>query len=69
MAPLLDDAPVVEHEDTVGALHRGEAVRDDDGRAPAHRRVESALDNALTLRRFQGIVQFNLSLLGPSNFT
>src|SRR5277367_6798923 len=50
MPPLLDDAPVVEHKDAVGTLHRGEPVRDDDGCAPAHRRVESVLDNALAFR-------------------
>src|SRR6266511_1978559 len=29
--PILDDAPLVEHEDTVGDLHGGQAVGDDDG--------------------------------------
>ena len=50
MPPLLDDAPAVEHKDAVGTLDRGEPVRDYYGCAPAHRRLESVLDNALTLR-------------------
>ena len=39
----VDDAPLVEHEDAIGALHRREPVGDDDRRAPLHRDLERGL--------------------------
>ena len=35
VAPLVDDAAALEHDDPVGVADRGEPVRDDERRAPA----------------------------------
>ena len=48
LAPL-DDAALVEDEDTVRIRHRREPVRDDEGRAPLAQRIERPLDLALGL--------------------
>src|SRR5829696_1867529 len=40
----LDDDALVEHDDLVGADHRREAVRDDEGGAAAAHPVEGVLD-------------------------
>ena len=46
MAPELDDAPIVDHGDPVGAASRGEPMGDDHGRAT----FEHAIERALNLR-------------------
>src|SRR5215210_8311694 len=45
--PLLDDAAVLEDDDEVGAADGGEAVRDDERRAPAKEPSERELDAPL----------------------
>src|SRR3954468_4877736 len=49
VAARFDDTPALEHRDAVRALDRGQAVRDDDGAAPAHQRLERRLHLALRL--------------------
>ena len=44
MRAALDNDAVVEHDDLVGADHRRQAVRDDEGRAAAADPVEGVLD-------------------------
>ena len=39
----VDDAAVIDDDDAVGLQHRGEAVGDDDGRAPLHQALERLL--------------------------
>src|SRR5437762_772396 len=46
---LLAELPVMEHEDAVRAADRGEAVRDDDGRAADLQALERLLDQVLGL--------------------
>jgi primosomal protein N'' len=46
----VDQAPVIEDDDPVGALHGGQAVGDDDRRPAAHRRFERRLHDALAGR-------------------
>src|SRR5690606_9888630 len=45
----LDDAALVHHEDLVGGLDGGEAVRDDEGGAPAAEVLEAVADEGLAL--------------------
>ena len=47
MAAALDDAPVIQHHDGVGIADRGQAVRDDEHRAPPHERIHALLHDAL----------------------
>jgi hypothetical protein len=47
MRALLDDAPVLQHDDAIGVAHRGEAMRDDEPGAPGERFLQSGLDRAL----------------------
>src|SRR5574341_1990920 len=59
VAAALDDAAPLEHDDAVGALDGREAVRDNDGGAPAHQGVERRLHLALGLgvERGGGLVE------------
>ena len=50
MASTLDHAPVVEHEDAIGADHAGEPVREDQRGAPAHQPIECFLDDGFAFR-------------------
>src|ERR1700720_3251439 len=50
MRSLLDQAPMVEHEDAVGADDGGKPVRNDEGGAAFHDLVERALHECLALR-------------------
>ena len=47
MAALFDDAPLVEDENTVGADHARQAMRQDQGRAPGRQAVDRLLDHRL----------------------
>jgi hypothetical protein len=49
MGAGFDDAAVFHDDDAVGALHGRQAVRDDDGGAADHRRLQRALHQALGL--------------------
>src|SRR5206468_125926 len=44
---LLDDTPVLQHYDQVGVLHRGQPMRDDEGRAAGHEPAEALHDERL----------------------
>ena len=59
MAALLDEAPVLEDEDAVGAADRGEAVRDHEGGAALHQPLQRLLHEPLALRveRAGGLVE------------
>ena len=46
----LHDAAVLHDADAVGVAHRGQPVRDDEGRAPGHERVHAALHDLLGAR-------------------
>jgi hypothetical protein len=50
VAPGLDDRPVIEDDDPIGALDGAEAVGDDDGGAPGLELLERLLDQVLALR-------------------
>src|ERR1700716_1625063 len=50
MRSALDDASLIEDQDLVGVLHRGEAVRDDDARALAHHAAQPAKDLGFGVR-------------------
>src|SRR5579871_1276536 len=50
VAAHFDDAAAIEHDDAVGPLDGGKAVRNDQGRAADHQGVERILDAALRLR-------------------
>ncbi len=54
-----DDASVVQHDDAVGLQHGGQPVRDDDGGAGRHQRLERLLHGALAFRveRTGGLVE------------
>ena len=56
---LFDDTPFVQHHNAIGVLDRGQAVRDHDGRAPAHQLLERRLDQPLGLgvERGGGLVE------------
>ena len=49
MRAARDDAPVVQHQDQVGAAHGAQAVGDDEGGAALHQPVERLLDQLLGL--------------------
>ena len=49
MRTLLGDASVVDDDDLVGVVHRGEPVGDDDRRAPLQQRVERILHQLFAL--------------------
>jgi hypothetical protein len=44
---LLDDPPVVQHDDEVGTPDRRQPVRDDEGRAAGEKAAQPALDASL----------------------
>src|ERR1700758_2353461 len=46
---VLDQPAAVDGDDAIGAPHGGEAMRDDEDRAPAHDRLHVLLDDALAL--------------------
>ena len=56
---LLDDLPVLEHDDPVGHAYGREPVRDDDRHAPGHQLVEAKEDVVLGARieRRGGLVE------------
>src|ERR1700704_2278751 len=47
---LLDDSALVQHQDAGGALHRGEPVGDDEGRAALRQAGQRLLDRKLAFR-------------------
>ena len=49
MGSLLDDTSTVDDTDQVGMDDRGEAMGDDDRRAPGHEAVEGTLHQTFTL--------------------
>ena len=59
MRSALDNAPIVEHENLVGVLDRGDAVRDDDARSLAHHAAEAAkyFSLGVGIHRREGVVE------------
>ena len=57
MRALLDDAPLVEHDDEVGVAHGAQPVRDDERRAAFGSLRQALLDRALR-RRVEGARRF-----------
>src|SRR3954454_2808122 len=57
--PVLDDASMLDDDDAVGAAHRREAVRDDDGRHSARQLEEARVDLrfAAEVERRSGLVE------------
>src|SRR5690606_19044862 len=51
---LFHDAPVVQHDDVVRVLHRGDAVRDQDGGAAFHHPLQLAQNRVFGLRVHRG---------------
>jgi len=49
VAPLFDDSALFENDDRIGAPHRREPVRDDEGRPVPHQRDQRVLDEAFGL--------------------
>src|SRR6185503_18326706 len=47
--PALDDLPVLEHQDLVGAPDRRQPVRDDERRASLAQRLQAVLNHRLAL--------------------
>ena len=50
VGPHLGDAAAVDHHDAVGVLHGGQAMGDDEDRAPLHQLGQRLLDQELALR-------------------
>ena len=50
MRSALDDPAVIQHDDDVGVLDRGQSVRDDEDRASFHERVHTALYDGFCTR-------------------
>jgi hypothetical protein len=50
VAAHLSELPFVHNEDSIGALHSGETVRDEDARAAFNHAIERAADAQLGIR-------------------